>query len=59
MTPFDQTLLTLACMIGAWYWGWNNGTQNGIEIAITYMQDKGLLKDGVQIEFVDEDEDDE
>lgn len=57
MTPIEQTLLTVLCMLGAWYWGLTQGTQRGIEIAVTFMQDQGLLKDNVIVDFVDEDED--
>lgn len=57
MTPLEQTLLTVVCMVGAWWWGREDGKQRGIEIAVTFMQDQGFLKDNIKIEFVDEDED--
>ena len=55
MTPLEQTLLTLACMGAAWYWGWSKGTQNGIGVAIQYFSDHGLLKDGAVTEILEED----
>lgn len=57
MTPLEQTLLTIVCMFGAWWWGLEEGKLRGIEIAVTFMVDQDLLKDNVQVQFVDEDED--
>lgn len=59
MTPITQTLLTLACMGAAWYWGLSQGTQRGIVLAVNFLESEGLLKDGVIVEYTEEEEEDD
>ena len=58
MTPIGQTLLTMGCMLLAFWWGYREGKQKGIETAVIFFEDNDMFKDGV-IEYEDEEEDDE
>ena len=59
MTPIGQTLLTLLCMICAWYWGYTQGKQMGVVNAIQYFKKKKYFRDGIDILEDFEEEEDE
>ena len=56
MTPIEQTVLTVVCMLLAFWWGYREGKLKGIETAVIYFEDNNMFKDGV-IEYEEEDKD--
>lgn len=45
MSPTYQTILTLVCMGGAYYWGFKEGKLKGIESAMVYFRRKRYFKE--------------
>ena len=48
MTPIEQTILTVVCMIGAWFWGMRQGKEQGIiegiGQAVDHLYEKGMIE---------------
>ena len=48
MTSIEQTLLTLVCMTGAWFWGMRQGKEQGIiegiGQAVDHLYQKGMIE---------------
>jgi hypothetical protein len=64
MSPEYQTILTIVCMLGAWFWGKSEGRIEGISMTVDLFVDNDMLKpgvkiDGVSIEDIKKEEDDE
>lgn len=59
MTPTEQTLLTLLCMLFAFWWGWREGNMRGVTNTVNFFHDNGMLKDEYVIDLREEDEEDE
>lgn len=54
MTPIEQTLFVLGCMLFAFWWGYVDGKKKGIETAVIFFESNNMFKDGV-IEHEEED----
>ena len=64
MSPEYQTILTLVCMLVAWFWGKSEGRIEGISMTVDLFVDNDMLKPGVKIngvslEDIKKEEDDE
>ena len=48
MTPIEQAILTLVCMLGAWFWGLRQGREQGIVQgigeAVDHLYQNGLIE---------------
>ena len=62
MTPIEQAILTLVCMLGAWFWGLRQGREQGIVQgigeAVDHLYQKGMIEleegEETQLEFGEE-----